>query len=71
MNPMLKRLQEKIAKHGLHGVVAAKWRNDGFKVASMLDRNAFAAFGAKLYIKSAEYRRIMDGIAALNKLQGA
>ena len=71
MNPMLKRLQEKVAQHGLHGVVAAKWRADGFKVASMVDREAFAAFGAKLYIKSAEYRRIMDGIAALDKLQEA
>lgn len=71
MNPMLKRLQEKVAQHGLHGVVAAKWRADGFKVASMMDRDAFAAFGAKLYLKSAEYRRIMDGIAALDKLQEA
>lgn len=69
MNPMLKRLQEKIAKHGLHGVVGAKWRADGFKVASMDSRDAFAAFGAKLYIKSAEYRRIMDGLAALDQLQ--
>ena len=70
MNAMLKSLQTKIAQHGLNGVVAAKWRADGFeKVSSMLDREAFAAFGAKLYIKSAEYRRIMDGIAALKQLQ--
>ena len=69
MNPMLQRLQEKIAQHGLHGVVAAKWRADGFKVASMMGRDAFAAFGAKLYIKSAEYRRIADGLKALETLQ--
>jgi hypothetical protein len=69
VNPTIKNLQEKIAKHGLNEVVAAKWRADGFKVASMIDPAAFAAFGAKLYIKSAEYRRIMDGIAALKKLQ--
>jgi len=69
MNPVLERLQTKIAQQGLHGVVGAKWRADGFKVASMLDRSAFAAFGAKLYTKSAEYRRIMDGLAALEKLQ--
>ena len=71
VNPMIERLQKKIAQHGLHGVVAAKWRADGFKVASMMDREAFAAFGAKLYVKSAEYRRIADGIKALEQLQEA
>lgn len=69
MNPMLKRLREKIAKHGLHGVVGAKWRADGFKVASINSRDAFAAFGTKLYIKNAEYRRIMDGLAVLDQFQ--
>ncbi len=68
MNSMLERLQSKIASQGLHGVVAAKWRADGFKVASMLDHEAFAVFGTKLYIKNAEYRRIVDGLSALNKL---
>jgi len=69
MNPMLERLQTKIAQHGLHGVVAAKWRTDGYKIATMLDHSAFAAFGAKLYTKNAEYRRIMDGLTALDRLQ--
>ena len=69
MNPVIESLQKKIAQPGLHGGVAAKWRADGFKVASMMDRDAFCAFGAKLYIKSAEYRRIMDGLGALKHLQ--
>lgn len=70
MNHIIESLRQKIAANGLSDVVAAKWRADGHtKVASMDDREAFAAFGAKLYTKSAEYRRVVDGLLALQQLK--
>lgn len=69
MNPVIERLQEKIAKVGLHEVVAARLRAEGHKVASMDHRDALVAFGATLYKKAAENQRIAEGLRALKQLR--
>jgi len=69
VNP-LQALQEKIACDGLHNVVAARLRNEGFKVAA-LDNLADAArvLGTKMHEKNAAHRRVVNGLAALRELE--
>jgi len=69
VNPVIESLREKIAAFGLHNVVAARLRANGYKVASMDHVSALEAFGTRLYEKSAEHRRIAEGLNALSQLQ--
>ncbi len=66
----LKKLQEKIAREGLHRVVGARLAQEGFKLSEMVDlKTAVQVLGTKLYEKNAEYRRIVEGIASLRALE--
>lgn len=70
MNALLESLRQKIATHGLHQIVAARLRNEGFKVAELTELpQAIAIFGQKLYEKNAQYRRIIEGLCALRDLE--
>jgi hypothetical protein len=70
MLPLFAELQDKIAVHGLHHVVAARLRGEGFKVAELSDLfTAVGILGAKLYEKNAEYRRIIEGLRALQDVE--
>jgi len=70
MNKLLEDLRQKIATHGLHKVVAARLRSEGFKVAELAELpQAVAIFGQKLYEKNAQYRRIIEGLCALRDLE--
>lgn len=54
---------------GLHKVAAAMARQEGFDVGPELTmRDAVTILGTKLRQKNAEWARVREGIAALNKL---
>lgn len=70
MNVLLENLRQKIAAYGLHQLVAARLRNEGYKIAELSDLpQAVAIFGQKLYEKNAQYRRIIEGLCALRELE--
>jgi len=55
---------------GLDKVAAARLRSEGYKVGESLDlRSAIQVLGTKLYEKNAEYKIILDGIAAYRNLR--
>lgn len=65
----LERLREKIATQGLHRVVAERMRKEGHDVAEIADfPTAIRLLGTLIYEKNAEYRRIIEGIAALKEV---
>lgn len=66
----LQRLQEKIAREGLHRLVATRLQQEGFKVAEFADfPTAVRVFGERLFQKNAQYRRILEGLESLRKLE--
>lgn len=70
MNQLIENLRQKIAAHGLHQIVAARLRAEGFKIAELSELpQAVAIFGQKLYEKNAQYRRIIEGLCALRDLE--
>lgn len=70
MLPVIAELRNKIASQGLHQVVGARLRSEGYKIAELSDLpTAVSILGAKLYEKNAEYRRILAGLCALRDVE--
>lgn len=66
----LEKLREKIAAEGLHQMVAEHMRKEGHDVTEISDfPTAVRLLGTRFYKKSAEYQRIVAGIAALREVQ--
>ena len=65
----LEQLREKIASVGLHRMVGEMMRKEGHNVTEVSDfPTAIRLLGTRIYEKNAEYRRIIDGIAALREV---
>lgn len=59
----------KLRNLGLHKVAAARLRADGHDVPDELDlESAVRALGTNIFRKNAEYKRIHDGLQALEQL---
>ena len=53
----------------LHELLAHRLRGEGFKIAGDLNvSDAIRCFGAKRYIKTAEWKMVEAGLAALGKV---
>lgn len=62
----------KLRNLGLHKVAAARLRAEGHDVPNELDlRSAVRALGTNIFLKNAEYKRIHDGLCALEQLLAA
>ncbi len=69
MNP-IEKLREKIASQGLHKVLAERLRKEGHAVSEVGNLTiAVRLLGERIYEKNAEYRRIFEGIKALEEVQ--
>jgi hypothetical protein len=67
---VIDKLREKIASQGLHKVLAERLRKEGHDVSEVGDlATAVRLLGERIYEKNAEYRRIFEGIAALEEVQ--
>lgn len=69
MNSIVESVRAKVAAHGLAHVVAARLAAEGYKFAELRLPEMLQVLGTKIYQKSAEYRRIADGLAALQQLR--
>lgn len=59
----------RLATTGLHKIAANTLRSEGFNVGEELDlRSAVQALGTRVFLKNAEYRAIVDGLASLETL---
>lgn len=59
----------KLRNLGLHKVAAARLRAEGHKVPEELDlRSAVQALSTNIFTKNSEYKRIYDGLRALEQL---
>lgn len=60
---------KRLAETGLHKVAAARLRFEGHNVPDSLDlRSAIQALGTNVYAKSASYKKILEGLTALDAL---
>ena len=59
----------RLAETGLHKVAAARLRFEGHDVPESLDlRSAIQALGTNDYRKSASFKKILEGLTALDSL---
>ena len=59
----------KLRNLGLHKVAAARLRAEGHDVPDELDlRSAVQALGTNVFLKNSEYKRVHDGLKALEQL---
>ena len=59
----------RLAETGLHKVAAARLRLEGHSVPESLDlRSAIQALGTNVYVKSASFKKILEGLVALDSL---
>jgi len=66
----MRKLQEKVAREGLHRVVAARLADEGFQIDEMSSlKTAAHVLGVKLFMKNAEYRRMAEGVESLRALE--
>ena len=60
---------KKLAHMGLDKIAAARLRAEGHQIPDTLDmRSAIQALGTNLFLKSAEYKVILDGLVAAREL---
>lgn len=59
----------KLRNVGLHKLAAERLRADGYPIDGDLNlRSAIQTLGARVFIKNAEYKNIIDGIMCLSSL---